>query len=161
MLYGRFYSPLLVGLVGSVGIAAVEAVNYRVYRWAGRLESVRRARGKRLVQWLTRVFARSPFLAIVIAAVGVFPIWVARALAALEGYPIQRFLTAEVVGRFPRLVLISSLGVSLTIPSSWLVAVAAGAMTTGLGLAGWRVVSHRLGRRLPGPAAVTLRRQPC
>jgi hypothetical protein len=46
MLYGRFYSPLLVGLVGTFGILVVEVVNYRVYRWAGRLESVRKARDK-------------------------------------------------------------------------------------------------------------------
>jgi uncharacterized membrane protein YdjX (TVP38/TMEM64 family) len=144
MLYGRFYSPLLVGLVGTFGILVVEVVNYRVYRWAGQLESVRKTRDKKPVQLLTRVFGRWPFLATAIAATGVFPFWVARALAAFEGYPLPRFLSAAALGRFPRLVLISSLGVSLAIPNSWLVAVAAIALVAGLGVGAWRATRHRL-----------------
>ncbi len=155
MLYGRFYSPLLVGLVGTLGIVVVEALNYRVYRWAGQLDSVRRARSKKPVQLLTRVFGHWPFLAIVIAAVGVFPFWVARALAAFEGYPIPRFLAAAALGRLPRLVLISSLGAPLAIPSSWLVAVAAVAMVAGLSFGVWRATRHHVRQRPQRPAGAT------
>jgi uncharacterized membrane protein YdjX (TVP38/TMEM64 family) len=146
MLYGWFYSPLLVGLVGTLAIVVVETINYRIYGWAGRLESVRALRDRASVRRLTRAFGRRPFPTVVIGGIGVLPLWIVRALAAFEGYPLSRYLTAAALGRLPRLILISTLGVSLAIPSTWLAGIAASVIVVAVTLGAWRLVRWRLPR---------------
>jgi uncharacterized membrane protein YdjX (TVP38/TMEM64 family) len=149
MLYGCCYAPLPVGLVGTLGIVVVETINYRIYGWAGRLESVRTLRGRASVRRLARGFGRRPFLTVVVGGIGVLPLWVVRALAAFEGYPLSRYLTAAALGRLPRLVLVSALGVSLAIPSTWLAGMAALVIVVAVTLGAWRLARYRLTRRLP------------
>lgn len=120
LLYGQLYSPLLIGVLGTIATLFIEWVNYHLYRLARDTRTVQSLTGGRWVQHLTRLFARLPFLAIVVCALGVVPYSVARCLSVLSRYPVGRHLLATAVGRFPRLWVIAALGAPLALPRSFL-----------------------------------------
>lgn len=131
LLYGQLFSPLLVAAVGTAAIVLIESVNYRVYGKARDTRALRNLTGRRSVQHVTRMFARTPFLAIVICAIGIVPYWIARCLSVLSDYPLGRHLAATAVGRFARLWVIAALGAPLALPRSVLL----GAMVLSLVIA--------------------------
>ena len=120
LLYGQLFSPLLIAALGTIATVFVEWANYHLYGRARDTRVMRNVTGGRWVQRLTRMFARLPFLAIALCALGVVPYTVARCLSVLSRYPVGRHLTATAVGRFPRLWAIAALGTSLALPSSFL-----------------------------------------
>jgi uncharacterized membrane protein YdjX (TVP38/TMEM64 family) len=120
LLYGQLFSPLLIAALGTIATLFVEWANYRLYGRARDTRVMRNLTGGRWVQRLTRMFARQPFLAVVLCALGVVPYTVARCLSVLSHYPVERHLAATAVGRFPRLWAIAALGAPLAIPPSFL-----------------------------------------
>lgn len=148
MLYGRFFPPLLVAVVGTASTVFVEWINYHLYARAGETNVVRKLRDSRWLTSLTAWYRRRPFSVILFCALGPVPFWVARMLSALSGYSVPRHLAATALGRFPRLWLIAAIGQPLGIPTSWLVGLAAGSLV--LAAAVWSFT--RLRRSRPRPA---------
>lgn len=148
MLYGKLYPPLLIGALGTIGAVFIEWVNYHVYAAGADLRAFRRLRDSRSVAWLTRMFQRSPFLAIVVCAIAPFPYWIARVLSVLAHYPLSRHLTATALGRFPRMWFFAGLSTSLSIPTSWLIGITVGSVAAGVLL----YVVKRPAARRPLPA---------
>ncbi len=122
LLYGQLYPPLVIAALGTAANLVIEALNYRLFAAAIELNAVKKAGDTRVVRWLTRVFARAPFVAVTVAAAGL-PLWVARVLVVMSHYPIGRHLAATALGRFPRFWFIAALGGAVGIPPHWLMAV--------------------------------------
>ncbi|HXO86306.1 MAG TPA: VTT domain-containing protein [Gemmatimonadales bacterium] len=120
LLYGQLFSPLLIAALGTIATLFVEWANYRLYGRARDTRVVRSLTGGRWVQRLTRMFARRPFLVVVLCALGVVPYTLARCLSVLSLYPVERHLAATAVGRFPRLLAIAALGAPLAVPRPFL-----------------------------------------
>lgn len=120
LLYGQFFPPLLIAVVGTVATVFIEWVNYHLYGRACDTGIGRNLTSSRQVQRITRLFARLPFLAIAICGLGLVPYSVARCLSVLAHYPVGRHLAATAVGRFPRLWAIAALGAPLALSSPFL-----------------------------------------
>ncbi|HEY3280473.1 MAG TPA: VTT domain-containing protein [Gemmatimonadales bacterium] len=106
----RVYPPVLVGLVATLGACYMEYLNYYLHRYAifhPRLEGVRQSYW---VRKCVELFALSPFWAIVLMAFTPLPYWPARILGPLTRYPIERYLLATFVGRFPEWWIYAAFG---------------------------------------------------
>ncbi len=119
LLYGQLYPPLLIAALGTAANVVIEALNYRLFALAAETRSLKKAGDTRVGRWLTRTFNRAPFVAVTVAA-AVLPLWVARVLVVMSGYPITRHLTATALGRFPRFWFFAALGGAVGIPAQWL-----------------------------------------
>lgn len=127
MVMSRAYSPLLAAGAAMVTQLYVEFVSYHLYRVLLNLSVADGLRESAVVQRLEGAFERRPFLIVWFCALSPVPYWAARTLAALTEYPVGRFLTATVLGRFPKLWLFAALGVAWSAPSD--------ALLLGVGLA--------------------------
>ena len=110
---GRFYPPFVIGVVATAGTLYIEYLNYYVYRYAVFHPKLERARDHYWVRKSAEMFRWSPFWAIVILAFTPLPYWVARILGPLTRYPIDKYLLATFVGRFPRLWAYAAVGMLL------------------------------------------------
>lgn len=132
MLAGRSYPPFVVAVVGTAGTLYIEFINYYIYRFAVLHPRLERARGTFWVRKSVQLFRRCPFFAIWLMALTPLPYWVARILGPLTRYPIQRYLLATFLGRFPRLWFYAALGLWIPVPATvlqlWLLAVTCGAL---------------------------------
>lgn len=113
VLAGRFYPPLVIGVVATAGTLYIEYINYYLYRYAVFHPRLERAREHFWVRKSAQLFQWSPFWAIVLLAFTPLPYWVARILAPLIRYPIGRYLLATFIGRFPRLWAYAAVGTLL------------------------------------------------
>ena len=129
VLYGQLFPPLLIAALGTIATVFIEWVNYHLYEHARDTRTVRQLTGGRWVQRLTRLYARLPFLAIMLCAFGLVPYTVARCLSVLSGYPVGRHLAATALGRLPRLWVIAALGAPLALPGSFMLAALLFALT--------------------------------
>jgi uncharacterized membrane protein YdjX (TVP38/TMEM64 family) len=118
----RVYPPVLVGLVATLGACYMEYLNYYLHRYAifhPRLDGVRQSFW---VRKCVELFALSPFWAIVLMAFTPLPYWPARILGPLTRYPIERYLLATFVGRFPEWWIYAAFGAWLPISTPVLLA---------------------------------------
>lgn len=118
MAFGKLYPPIVLATLGVAGIALVEWVNYRVFGTVMHSKALTGVRSTRLSRRLTAWFAVQPFLTTVVAAFTPIPFWAVRICAVIVKYPTPRFIAATVVGRYPRIFLIASLGAALPLSSA-------------------------------------------
>lgn len=147
VVFGRLYPPLLVAGVSTGAGLYVEFLNYHLYRKLLRHRLARPFRESRTVDFLRRLFERAPFLTVWFCAWAPLPYWVVRILAAMTGYPLRRYLTASLLGRFPKLWFFAALGLYWTVPDSVLVGIVAVTTAFAAGMWIWR---RRRGRRTAG-----------
>jgi hypothetical protein len=120
LLFGGMFPPLLIAALGTLATVFIEWVNYRLYAHARDSRAARSLTGGQVVQHVTRLFERAPFVAVALCALGIMPYTIARCLSVLSRYSVSRHLAATAVGRFPRLLAIAALGMTLSLPA-WLV----------------------------------------
>jgi uncharacterized membrane protein YdjX (TVP38/TMEM64 family) len=110
MLFGRVYSPLLIGSLGMMGTIYVEFLNYHLYRRLLDTKALsplsQSAVVKRIVGW----YKMAPFFTIWLCSWSPLPYWSVRFLSPLAGYDVRRHLSATFLGRFPRLWFFAALG---------------------------------------------------
>jgi hypothetical protein len=150
LLYGQLYPPLLIAALGTAGNVVIEALNYRLFAAAAGTNSLQNAGATRVGRWLTSTFNRAPFVAVTVTAAGL-PLWIARVLVVMSGYPIGRHLTATALGRFPRFWFFAALGGVVGIPPHWLtIVVGSSLIITAVLLSGRHLRASRVAIR---PAA--------
>lgn len=133
MVLGRVYAPLLVAAVGMATQLYVEFLNYHLHRRLLALDAAEVVRESEIVDKLRDWFDRYPFFTVWFCAWSPVPYWTVRILGPLSGYPMRRYLTATVLGRFPKLWIFAALGVYWTAPSdALLLGIAGGTMVLGL-----------------------------
>jgi uncharacterized membrane protein YdjX (TVP38/TMEM64 family) len=70
----------------------------------------------RIFRWAVRWMKRGPFAIVVLFSLVPLPISVIRILAPASGYPISRYITAQILGRLPRFYALAWLGAAIDFP---------------------------------------------
>ncbi len=121
--FAKFYDPLWVALVATLGSVVASFADYAVVEAAMRHPRVERAGETRVIRWALRWMQRAPFVIIVaFSLIPLLPISFVRALAPASGYPIGRYILAQLVGRVPRFYALAWIGQAVSIPTWLLVA---------------------------------------
>lgn len=121
LYFAKFYSAWWIALAATIGSVIVSFADYALVEAAMRHPRVRGASEARLFRWAVRWMERWPFAIIVLfSLVPVLPISVIRVLAPASGYPLRRYIAAQIVGRFPRFYLLALFGQAVMVPS-WLI----------------------------------------
>jgi uncharacterized membrane protein YdjX (TVP38/TMEM64 family) len=144
MLYGRMYSPLLVATCGMAATLYIEYLNYYLYRRLLHTRVLDPLRQSAAVNWIIKVFQRSPFFAVWLCAWSPLPYWSVRFLSPVSGYPVSKHLWATFLGRFPRLWFFAALGLWWHASGSLLLGISVGSVV--LAVAVWAL---HAGRRPP------------
>lgn len=158
MAFGKLYPPLLLAVIGVAAIALVEWVNYRVFGAVLLARKMERVRSAKVTRGIKACFDVQPFSTVVIAAFTPIPFWVARCCAVISLYPMQRFIVATALGRFPRIWLIATVGTLLPFSSSAILA-GGGVVILGAGAAA-AVTRRRRSQRTTEPVASSAPAEP-
>ena len=123
LFFAKYYDPLLIGAAATLGSIVASFSDYAMIgTLLNRSRIGRRTRDSWLLQWGTRWLKKSPFLVVVVFSFVPLPISVVRVLAPASGYPIGRYIAAQIVGRFPRFVVLAVIGHAFDLPTWLLVA---------------------------------------
>jgi membrane protein YqaA with SNARE-associated domain len=143
LFFAKYYDPLLIAAAATFGSVVMSFADYAMIEtMLRRSRLARQTRDSRLVQWGVRWMKRWPFIVVVVFSLVPLPITVIRVLAPLSGYPIGRYIAAQIVGRFPRFLILAMIGHAIQVPT-WLLVALTLALVVVLYLAG------REGRRSP------------
>lgn len=165
MLFARLYPPWLVAAVCMLAGVYIEFLSYYLYGYVAGREAARPVRESRLGRWARDLFASRPFLATWFCAWSPLPFWVVRFLAPLSGYPVSRYLAANVLGRYPKLWLFASVGLWWSASDGLLLGLAGACLLLGPAVWFWRRgreadvkgeardAPRRLGGETPAPGA--------
>ena len=124
LFFAKYYDPLLIGAAATLGSIVASFSDYAmVGALLDRSRLGRRTRESWLLRWGTRWLKKSPFLVVVVFSFVPLPISVVRVLAPASGYPIGRYIAAQIVGRFPRFVVLGVIGRAFDLPA-WLLVTA-------------------------------------
>lgn len=138
MAYGTIYPPWLVTVVAAAASAYAEFVSQHMMRGVVALPRLDRLAGRCRNSRVMQLFNRRPALAIAVTALSPIPDCITRTLAALSRYSIARYVTADTVGRLPKLFIPAAVGAALHIPTVWLVGTCAGSLGIGVAVAMWK-----------------------
>ncbi len=123
LYFAKFYDPVWIAVAATMGSVIVSFADYALVEAAMRHPRVKGASEARLFRWAVKWMTRWPFAIIVLfALVPVLPISVVRALAPASGYPLRRYIAAQIVGRLPRFFMLAWVGQAVMIPT-WLLVV--------------------------------------
>lgn len=133
LYFAKFYTPVEIAIVATIGSIIVSFADYALIEAAMRHPRVKGASEARLFRWAVRWMTKWPFAIIVLfSLIPVLPISVIRALAPASGYPLKRYIAAQIVGRLPRFLMLALIGQAIMIPT-WILIVA----TVGLAVLMW------------------------
>ena len=128
------HEPVLIyyGTVGNIWLAATAAsagtlvagiLDHAVFVPVMNLKSINAYKSKPWYQKLVRVFMRYPFWTLVATGFTPIPFFPFKFLSFSIHYPLRKYLSALLIARFPRYVLLAWLGKVLEIPAWLLIAV--------------------------------------
>jgi len=117
LYFAKFYDPVSVALAATIGTIVVSFADYALVEAAMRHPKVSAARDRGLIGWAVRWMKRWPFGIIVLFSLVPLPVSVVRVLAPASGYPVGRYVAAQIVGRFPRFLVLALIGHAIQIPS--------------------------------------------
>jgi membrane protein YqaA with SNARE-associated domain len=123
LYFAKYYDPLEIAVAATMGSVIVSFADYALIEAALRHPRVKGASEARLFRWAVRWMTRWPFAIIVLfSMIPVLPVAVVRAVAPASGYPLKRYIAAQIVGRLPRFYLLALLGQAIMIPT-WILVV--------------------------------------
>ncbi len=122
LYFGKFYHPLTVALVSSVGTMLTEMLNYSAFKFVTDMKIFQKIQEKKTVNKIINLFSKSPFLALWIAGFTPVPFYPFRFLVVMAGYPLSRYILAVFLSRTPRFFLLAWAGHAIKIPDYLLVA---------------------------------------
>lgn len=118
LYFAKFYDPLWIATAATMGSVVVSFADYALIEAAMRHPRVKGASEARLFRWAVRWMTRWPFAIIVLfSMIPVLPVAVVRALAPASGYPLKRYIAAQIAGRFPRFLMLAWIGQAVHIPT--------------------------------------------
>lgn len=117
LFFARFYDPLWIAAAATVGSIIASFADYALVGAAMRHRAFASTRSSRPFQWAMRWMRRFPFAIIVLFSFTPLPISVVRILAPAVAYPIARYVAAQVIGRFPRFLILGYIGHTFVIPT--------------------------------------------
>jgi membrane protein YqaA with SNARE-associated domain len=118
LYFARFYDPLWIAVAATIGTIVVSFSDYALVEWGMRHPRTAGAREARVFRWAVRWMARAPFWIVVIfSLVPVLPLSPIRILAPASGYPVWRYIGAQIVGRVPRFYALAWIGATVQLPT--------------------------------------------
>jgi membrane protein YqaA with SNARE-associated domain len=137
LLVAPYYAPIWCALAATAGSVVASFSDYAVVEHALRRPRIAALRDRGAIGWAVRWMRRAPFAIIVACSlVPLLPISIVRALAPAAGYPLRRYVVAQIVGRLPRFYALAWLGNAIAIPW-WALAIVT-AVTLAVAIAGSR-----------------------
>lgn len=126
LFVAKYYPAWAVAVTGTAGCMLAGVLDYWLL---AKLVNHPRIRPKldsgRFFRWSLRVFRKAPFVMLVAAAVLPVPFYPFKFLAIAGGYPLGKYETALLVGRFPRFYALAWFGYVARIPDEALLIIAA------------------------------------
>lgn len=136
LYFAKYEGPAWIAAAATFGSVVVSFADYAMVESMLRRSRVaRQTRDSRLMQWGVKWMKRWPFGVVVAFSLLPLPISIIRVLAPVSGYPIGRYIAAQIVGRFPRFLVLAMIGHAIQIPT-WLLVTITLALTVALYAAG-------------------------
>lgn len=122
LYFAPLYAPLAIALVATAASVITSFADYAMVEAAMRHPRIGAVQHTRLFRWAVKWMRRWPFAIVALFSLTPLPITVVRILAPASGYPIGRYIAAQIVGRIPRFYALAWLGQTVHFPSWVLVA---------------------------------------
>jgi membrane protein YqaA with SNARE-associated domain len=124
LYFAQHYDPLSITLVATAASVITSFADYAMVEAWMRHPRLGAVQHTRLFRWAVRWMKRWPFAIVALFSLVPFlPISVVRILAPASGYPIWRYIAAQVVGRLPRFYALAWLGHTIEFPVWTLIAI--------------------------------------
>ena len=121
LYFGKFYSPITVGLVTIASTLMTETLNYSTFKYVANLKAFGKVHRSKFMTKLISFFNKAPFTALLIAGFTPVPFYPFRFMVVMAHYPIWKYLLATFLSRTPRFFILAYVGHSIKIPDTWLV----------------------------------------
>lgn len=121
LYFGKFYSPITVGLVTIASTLMTETLNYSTFKYVADLKAFGKVHRSKFMTKLISFFNKAPFTALLIAGFTPVPFYPFRFMVVMARYPIWKYLLATFLSRTPRFFILAYVGHSINIPDTWLV----------------------------------------
>lgn len=123
LYFAQFYDPLWIAIAATVASVVMSFADYAMVEAWMRHPRLGAVQHTKLFKWAVKWMKRWPFAIIVLFSLTPLPISVVRILAPASGYPVSRYIAAQIVGRLPRFYLLAYLGAAVQFPAWVLVAI--------------------------------------
>ena len=117
---GASYNPILLAIVASLGTVVAGLLDYYVFVPLFAHSALNDLKTTKGYKTATRWFVFKPFFTIVLAGFTPVPFFIFKFIAFTVQYPLYRYLSAVLVGRFPRYYLLALVGEVFEIPN-WII----------------------------------------
>jgi membrane protein YqaA with SNARE-associated domain len=118
---GAIYIPWIVAVVGGLSTIIASIIDYFVVRKAFEFRRVAPVKQTSLYKMAVRYFYWRPWETIVVFAFTPLPFYPIRVLAPSSGYPLWKYVSANVTGRVPRYYLLALGGAWVSVPPKYLI----------------------------------------
>ena len=123
LYFAQFYDPLWIAIAATAASVVMSFADYAMVGAWMRHPRLGAVQHTRLFKWAVRWMQKWPFAIVVLFSLTPLPISVVRILAPASGYPVGRYILAQVVGRLPRFYALAWLGGAVGFPAWALVAI--------------------------------------
>ena len=114
---GKTHAPLLLAIIASLGTLIAGVLDFYVYVPLLSHNSIQSVRNTKNFVKVTKWFSRQPFFSLVIAGMTPLPFFPFKIIAFSTNYPLLKYLSALLLGRFPRYYFLAYLGDIIHIPN--------------------------------------------
>lgn len=108
---GTLYAPALVAVIGGIATMLASIVDHAFFTQTFQLDRFASIKRTRVMRLAANLFNKRPWWTIVLFAFTPVPFYPIRVVAPMSNYPMQRYVSAVVVGRVPRYFLLALGGV--------------------------------------------------
>ena len=105
LYFAQFYDPLWIAIAATVASVIMSFADYAMVEAWMRHPRLGAVQHTRLFKWAVRWMKRWPFAIIVLFSLTPLPISVVRILAPASGYPVSRYIAAQIVKGDGRVML--------------------------------------------------------
>jgi membrane protein YqaA with SNARE-associated domain len=120
---GQYQNLYILSLAATLGTIVAGYIDFQVFVPILNYKKIIGYKQKRFYQISIKYFNKFPFWTLVIAGFTPVPFFLFKFFAFSVHYPLWKYLSAVVVGRFPRYFLLAWLGLTLNIPSEILITI--------------------------------------
>ena len=118
--YGKYHSLLLIAIISSLSTLTAGFLDHVVFTPLLNLPKFSGYKNNTVYKKAIVYFEKFPFWTIVVAGFSPIPFWPIKMLSFSKKYPLGKYLTAVLVGRFPRYYLLAAIGEITSVPN-WVI----------------------------------------
>lgn len=117
--YGKFAHLGITAGAATTGTLVAAYLDHGVFVPVLNLDGLQKYKEKTLYRRIVDYYLRWPFATLLVAGFTPIPFWPVKFLSFSVHYPLEKYLAAVAISRFPRYLLLAWLGSALDIPN-WL-----------------------------------------